>query len=1504
MARQKGQNDPLGLFHPVIAKWFREEVGEPTLPQKLGWEVIARGENLLLAAPTGSGKTLAAFLVGIDALYKTLSEDASDPGLTILYVSPLKALNVDIEKNLRHPLEGIFALSKEMGQPVPKIRTAVRTGDTPTDERSRMVKYPPHILITTPESLNIMLTSNARKIFKTVRKVIVDEIHSLAPNKRGTFLAILLERLELETLQPVQRIGLSATVRPMDQVGQYLVGYDDSGNRRPVTLVDAGIRKDMQIEVRVPVEDMTDLPGDSIWNALVPEFLKEIDGHRSTILFANNRGAVERLATKLNEARAGQEFPALADDQFFQSDRSVSNHYPRLSLEKQVKAHHGSVSKEIRLALENALKNGQLKALVATATLELGIDMGAVDLVIQLESPHSVARGLQRVGRAGHLMKATSVGYLYPKHRLDLVEMAVVGKGMIEGKVAPITIPQNPLDMLAQQIVAMVAVEPWKVDDLYRFFRRAYPYQSLGRGGFQATVQMAAGQFGEGKLRDLRAKVFLDPVSQTLRALPQSRRLAILEGGAIIDSGEFQVTIRDSGVNIGKWHEELIHETRVGDVVWLGSSTWRVLEITKDRVEVAPAPGRQGRIPFWKGEGLGRELQLGKDMGEFLKRVDDFLTNRSGLKKLDQWLRDEYAFLTDSARSNLVTYLETQKSRSAIPHASRIVAERFRDQVGEPQIAILTTLGRKVHLPLKIIIASWYQRHHNVDLEVLENDDGLLIRFPEGQETLEPDFLRNIDPSGAIEVLIDELPTSAVFGLKFRTAASRALVLAGYKPGRRTPQWLQRIRSRDLLQAVRGFDDFPLILEAYRECLEDVMDVEETRKLLEGIATGAVEVAAIINDVPSPMVSTLTFDFKGVNVYQWDEPKGKTRRAISDRERKTLAGILSGEELRAELSKDIIKDETDRLSRQGIYAASTPEAFYENFRHRGLIPLAEVKSCYRGEWETLVQRLAGEGLVLIADSGTVDFRTATAADDWERPLDGLTQRLFVVWSEYRDILVSVWKNRDPASCGIVLRWVLDSHSLVSIDDLIEETSLPVTVIKRYLSESIGSGDVVAVEQPDAKGQLSIRYGLTRHVERLWRLSHRAYLTQFSPIEPGAFAAFLQDYHSVGRTLSKDPEKQLRDVLNQLAGLFLPWKTWESSILPLRIPEYRSGMLDQLLLTGEFFWIGRQGEELAFFRRQDWEYMKHIFNIHRPDFPTLSDIESRVIETLQHRGALLKAELAMQTQMPSEVCDQVLWSLVWKGVVSNDGFQAIRSGKPKSRPSAHSRRPSMATAALSPWIAGRWFAIDYPSDDQGIPEEALLVWIRQLLQRYGIAWSLMLEDVSRGGNDMDVEPLDRKLWDAAERLVLRGEIQDGYFIKGASGRQYALPAVLQKIKSRKDFSALTILPSTDPANPYGAEPYLPLPDPLRIGNYRSQNSYLFLSSGRPVGRYDHSAQRVSLATSDTDDIRRIASCLHDTPLIKHAVIKEIDDDPAHNSHLKSLFLSAGFREGYRELVKQG
>jgi len=1503
MARQKGQNDPLGLFHPVIARWFREEVGEPTLPQKLGWEVIARGENLLLAAPTGSGKTLAAFLVGIDALYKTLLEDASDPGLTILYVSPLKALNVDIEKNLRHPLEGISALSKEMGQPVPKIRTAVRTGDTPTDERSRMVKYPPNVLITTPESLNIMLTSGARKIFKTVRKVIVDEIHSLAPNKRGTFLAILLERLELETEHPVQRIGLSATVRPMDQVGQYLVGYDDSGNPRAVTLVDAGVRKDMRIEIRVPAEDMSDLPGDSIWNALVPEFLREIDDHRSTILFANNRGAVERLATKLNEARAGQEFPAFADGQFFQSDRSVSDHHLRLPLQKQVKAHHGSVSKEIRLALENALKNGELKALVATATLELGIDMGAVDLVIQLESPHSVARGLQRVGRAGHLMTSTSVGYLYPKHRLDLVEMAVVGKGMMDGNVAPVAIPQNPLDMLAQQIVAMVAVEPWKVDDLYEFFRRAYPYRSLGRDGFQATVQMVAGQFGEGKLRDLRAKVFLDPISQTLRALPQSRRLAILEGGAIIDSGEFQVTIRDSGVNIGKWHEELIHETRVGDVVWLGSSTWRVLEITKDRVEVAPAPGRQGRLPFWKGEGLGRELQLGKDMGEFLRQADDFLISRGGAKRLSQWLRDEYSFLGDTARSNLVTYLETQSQRSAIPHASRIVAERFRDQVGEPQLAILTTLGRKVHLPLKIIIASWFHRHHHVDLEILENDDGLLVRFPEGHEALEPDFLRHIDPSAAIEMLIDELPTSAVFGLKFRTAASRALVIAGYKPGRRTPQWLQRMRARDLLQAVREFDDFPLILEAYRECLEDVMDVEETRKLLEGISTGAVEVATVINDVPSPMVSTLTFDFKGVNVYQWDEPKGKTRRAISDRERRTLAGILSGEELRAELSKDVVKDEHDRLSRQGIYAASTLEAFYENLRHRGLIPLTDIKTCYRGDWETLVQRMADDGLALIADARAVDFRAVVGAEDWEIPTDRTTLH-FLIWAEYRGILASAWKNRDPASCGIVLRWGLDSHPLVSIDELSTGTSLPIVVVKRFLSESIAKGDVVAVEQPDATGQPTIRYGLTRHVERLWRLSHRARLTQFPPIEASRYAAFLQDYRGLGKTGSKDTEKRLREVLTQLVGLFLPWRSWESSVLPLRIPDYRSSLLDQLLLTGEFFWVGREGEELAFFRRQDWEYLKYIFNIHRSGHSTLTDHESSVIRALQQRGALLKAELAMQAELPSDVLDRVLWSLIWKGVVSNDGFQTIRSGKPKPRLSGRDRRPNVASVALSPWIAGRWFVIDYPSADQGIPEEALFLWIRQLLQRYGIAWSLMLEDLRLVGKDMDAEPLDRQLWNAAERMVLRGEIQDGYFVKGAAGRQHALPTALQKIKSRRDSSKLIVLPSTDPANPYGAEPYLSLPEPLRIGNYRSLNSYLFLSAGNPIGRYDHGTHRLNLATSATNDIRGIAACLHDSPLIKHPVIKEIDHHPAHTSPLKNLFLSAGFREGYRELVKQG
>ncbi len=855
--------DPLATFTPPVAAWFRRSFAEPTKAQRLGWPPIAAGRHSLILAPTGSGKTLAAFLGAIDGLVR----DPAERGTRIVYVSPLKALNHDIEKNLRAPLAGI-----DLPRPV---TVAVRSGDTPQRDRASMRRHPPDILITTPESLYLILTSAAREMLASAETVIVDEIHAMAGSKRGTHLALSLERLEHLAGRDVQRVGLSATQRPLEEIARFLGGRD-----RDVEIVDAGAAKELDLEVIVPVDDMRELggaadvdgePRQSIWPALYPRLLELVQAHRSTLVFVNNRRSAERVAHRLNEL-AGADI---------------------------ARAHHGSIAREQRLEIEDMLKSGQLPALVATSSLELGIDMGAIDLVVQVESPKSVAAGLQRVGRAGHQVDAPSLGRFMPKYRGDLLETAVVVDRMRRGEIEHTRVPRQPLDVLAQQLVAATALDEWTVDDLYELVARAYPYRDLSRPQFEGVLDMLAGRYPSEEFAELRPRVVWDRTAGVVRARPDARRLAVTNGGTIPDRGLYGVFLAESGARVGELDEEMVYEARQGEVFQLGASSWRIEQITRDRVLVSPAPGVPGRMPFWKGDGVGRPYELGLAVGEATRT------------------RRFPADLDPRAAKNLYAYLDDQEAHTGvIPSDRTIVVERFRDEIGDWRVCVLSPFGGRVHAPWALALEARMAASLGIEVEAMWADDGIALRLPDS-DTPPPVDLIAIPPAELDDLLLERVAQSPLFAGRFRENAARALLLPRRRPGQRTPLWQQRLKAHDLQQVAIKYGSFPVLLETYREVLSDVFEVPALKGLLEAIGRGAVRMVEVESAQPSPFASALLFDYIATYMYEGDAPAAERRAQALQLDRALLAELLRNDDLRELLDAGAIDQVERELQGEG-----------------------------------------------------------------------------------------------------------------------------------------------------------------------------------------------------------------------------------------------------------------------------------------------------------------------------------------------------------------------------------------------------------------------------------------------------------------------------------------------------------------------------------------------------------------------------------------------------------
>jgi len=1521
--------DVLDFFLPATRAWFRERYGDPTPPQTLGWPAIQRGENVLILSPTGSGKTLTAFLWGIDSLCRELAQDPELAGVRLLYVSPLKALNNDIARNLREPLQGVRHTARAMGIPLPAIHHAVRTGDTPQSLRQSMVRKPPHILITTPESLYLLLTSpKAREMLRRVRTVIVDEIHTLCGNKRGVHLALSLERLAHLTGRPFQRIGLSATQRPLDEVASFLAGQEwvadeESGEQlvsRQVTIVDAGMRKDMDLKVVTPVPDLRQLPGGSIWPSLIPQVLGDVRRHRTTLIFVNSRRGAERAADRLNEQYAleeTEEIPPGSPSALVRQGVAVGGGmFGTGRVGGPFRAHHGSVSREVRLELEQSLKEGELPALIATSSLELGIDVGQVDAVVQLQSPRGIARGLQRVGRSGHLVGQTSVGRFYATHREDLLDAAVVAHGMLEGDIEPTHTPQNCLDVLAQQIVAAVAVDDWDAKALYRLVRQAHGYARLSEQAYRNVLRMLGGAYAGEVSRELRARLSWDRVHDRLAALPGSRLLALRNGGTIADRGEFRVYLPDGKTMLGTLDEEFVFETRKGDVFSLGTNTWRVLDIEEDRLVVGEAAGNMPRMPFWKGEGPKRDYHMGLRLGAFrrelarrvmdLPRLPDDLAGEwpPEAEPVLRWLAEDYALDEPSGR-NAIHYVRQQLDvLGAISSDQAIVVELFHDALGDKRMAVHCPLGARVNSAWALALGHAMRERYGSDIEIQVNDDGILFHFADQDREPPVDVITGMGPDEARERLLLELPHSALFGAQFRMNASRALLLPTLSGGRRTPFWLQRLRARSLLAACKSLDDFPLITETFRSCLSEVLDLQHMMDMLAAIQSGDMRVLVAETIVPSPVAASLLYEFLNVAMYEGDTPQAEWQMQALTLNRQLLSELLD-EELLPDLLRpeaiEAVVQEAQHLA-EG-YRARGPEELAVMLHELSDLTADEVAARCLGEGRAWLLRLAAEDRaceIAVPVRGGSERRWIASEDYWRyRDAFGLPETPPIRLSAE---LLEPHRSAQTAQEAL-LRLMARTNGPLTLDDIQRRYAFPDEWLTATLQELTQTGHLATGRI--SPGATERQWCDRRILERIHRRTLALLRKEVQAVDIAAYADFLTRWQGAHPVHRREGVDGLRDALVQLRGLALPAAVWERDLLPARLPGFRERLLDELCAEGELAWA-LEGDAMAHARLRFLLRGEGGIYLQAPTeaaaFP-LSEQAERALNYIREANAPYAREIGEALGLSSGDLDEALVSLLLAGLVTSDHFGAARTAlawKPESAPSdrgldssldrdlaawRRSREPSLvhrpsagrmvrARREVGPRVTpptrwpGRWSATARPGlmGPELSPEERSDRQARLLLGRYGIVTRECL--LSENG---------AAAWDGIYRslqlMEWRGEVRRGYFVRGLSGVQFALPEAVESLRAwnragGEASAELVLLNAWDPALVYGpalsgrdaslGEGLPEAANPYRFA--RLPSNYVVLQRGVPILLYQHGGQRWVSLQGVSDELAREAVLL--------------------------------------------
>ncbi len=1414
----------LAAFSPVAREWFGDAFAAPTPAQLGAWQAIATGAHTLVVAPTGSGKTLAAFLWALDQIAAGLRPDDKTKRCRVLYVSPMKALAVDVERNLRAPLAGLRQTAGRLGLPVPDITVGVRSGDTPTDERRRLVTRPPDVLITTPESLFLMLTSHARDTLRGVETVIVDEVHAVAGTKRGAHLAVSLERLDELLDRPAQRIGLSATVRPVDEVARFL------GGSAPTTIVAPPSRKQWQLEVVVPVEDMSDIAasarrsddegyGDgssevreraSIWPHVEEQIVDLVEQHRSTIVFANSRRLAERLTARLNEItaeRRGEAVESVPPPAEVMAHSGVANGTPGLL----ARAHHGSVSKEQRAVIEDALKAGLLPCVVATSSLELGIDMGAVDLVIQVEAPPSVASGLQRVGRAGHQVGEVSRGVLFPKHRGDLVQTAVTVERMRAGQIEALRVPTNPLDVLAQQIVACVALDVWQTDELFAAVRRAAPFATLPRSAFDATLDLLAGRYPSDEFAELRPRLVWDRVADTLTGRPGAQRLAVTSGGTIPDRGLFGVFLVGSDAagrpsRVGELDEEMVYESRVGDVFALGTSSWRIEEITHDRVLVSPAPGQPGRLPFWKGDTLGRPAELGAAVGAFVREI-------SSMSAPEALERAATAGLDAYAAGNLVTYLGEQLADTGlVPHDRQLLVERCRDELGDWRLIIHSPYGAAVHGPWALAIGQRLQERFGVDAQAMAADDGIVLRIPETDAEPPGADVCFFEPDELDEIVTQAVGGSALFASRFRECAARALLLPRRDPGRRSALWQQRQKSAALLEVASKYGSVPIVLEAVRECLQDVYDLPALLQLMRDIEARRIRVVEVETATPSAFARSLLFGYIAEFIYEGDSPLAERKAAALALDPGLLSELLGRTELRDLLDPDVI-DETERdlqwLSE--TRRARDAEGVADLLRLVGPLTTDQIadRVTERSRSAQWLSALATAGRVVEV---RIAGRTMVAAvEDVGRLRDALGVPVPPgVPAAFTDRLA------DPL--GDLVSRFGRTHGPFVTADVAERYGLGVAVAHDVLRRFAHAGRLTEGEfRPAVHGS---EWCDTEVLRRIRRRSLARARAEVEPVEQATLARFLPVWQHVGSRLRG--VDGVLTVVEQLAGCPVPASALEPFVLSSRLVDYQPPMLDELTSAGEVVWAGAG----ALPGTDGWVTL-HPADTAPLTLPDLGEIDlgerhHAVLDLLASGGGFFFRQLADGIgSTDDQALAAVLWDLTWTGHLTNDTIAPLRAllsggGTHRRRPAAPrarygsrrglprggGRQPLPARGG-PPMTAGRWALT--PPRDGDITRRAYAT-AEAMLERHGI--------VTRGAATSEQVPGGfAAVYKVLARFEESGRCRRGYFIAGLGAAQFSTTGAVDRVRAmsadterppdRDGAPRALLLAATDPANPFGA-----------------------------------------------------------------------------------------------------
>jgi ATP-dependent Lhr-like helicase len=1539
--------DVLDRFGPATQDWFRGAFSAPTNAQKGAWESVSSGRNALVVAPTGSGKTLSAFLFAIDRIFREKTPeipDAEPPrrgkkaapktpatNTRVLYISPLKALGVDVERNLRSPLVGIGQSARRLGIQVPGVSVGVRSGDTSSSDRRKLVTDPPDILITTPESLYLMLTSQAAETLRGVHTVIIDEVHAVAATKRGAHLAVSLERLDALLDEPAQRIGLSATVRPIDEVARFL------GGAQPVDIVAPKATKAFDLSVVVPIEDMLNPPpppgspapdeatdgewfserpestemAGSVWPHVEEAIVDRILERRSTIVFSNSRRLAERLTGRLNEIyaeRLGIDVPEPTVPAAMMAQAGASAGVSAIL----AKAHHGSVSKEQRAQVEDELKSGTLRCVVATSSLELGIDMGAVDLVIQVEAPPSAASGLQRVGRAGHQVGEVSRAALFPKHRSDVLHTAVVTERMLAGRIEAIAVPQNPLDILAQQTVAAAALGSIDVEEWFDTVKRSAPFRSLPRSAYEATLDLLAGRYPSDEFAELRPRLVWDRDAGTLTGRPGAQRIAVTSGGTIPDRGLFGVFVAGESQNarVGELDEEMVYESRVNDVFTLGTTSWRIVEITHDRVNVLPAFGQPGKLPFWHGDGIGRPAELGEALGKFSRDLAG-----ADSAKAEERLRE--SGLDDNAITNLLSYLaEQREATGSLPTDRTLTVERSRDEVGDWRIILHSPYGMQVHSPWALAVNARIRERLGVEGAAVASDDGIIARVPDAAAEPPGADLFVFEPDELEQIVTDEVGGSALFASRFRECAARALLLPRLNPNRRSPLWQQRQRSAQLLEVAKRHPSFPIILETLREVLQDVYDLPALLRVTRQIGERRIRLVEITTSQPSPYARDLLFGYVGAFMYEGDSPLAERRAAALSVDPALLSELLGKVEMRELLDPEVIAQferEAQRLDPDR--RARGVEGVADLLRILGPLDAAEVAARLDPETDALAE--AHQHLATLVDDRrairvTIGGVSRVAGiEDAGRLRDALGAALPVgIPNAFLEPLA------DPLG-DLVARYAR-THAPFTTDAVAERLGVGIAVARLTLQRLESQGRLASgFFLPEASGGGRGDDTEWCDVEVLRRLRMRSLAAirgSVEPVPPAAYARFLPVWQHLGRPL--EGIDGVLAVIEQLAGVPIPASAWESLVLPSRVRDYSPALLDELTATGEVVWSGhgtlpgRDGwialhpAEAAPFTLQDPD---------DPDDPAPDSLEARILAALEGGGAYFAAQLKQLAGAENEQSvNDALWALTWAGRVTNDTFAPVRtllSGggqshrvarrAPRARMYRGATMPQAASAPRPPSLGGRWSLL--PEREQDAAARATAT-ASLLLDRYGV--------VTRGAVQSEGVPGGfAQVYRILAGFEEAGHCRRGYVIEKLGAAQFAASATVDRLR---EFAAVAdppplrtvTLAATDPANPYGAALGWPAIEGVTHRPGRKAGGLVVLVDGELI-LYLERGGRTALAF--TDDEARLAAAAADLAetakrrRLETLTIEQVNGEFVYGTAVGRALRAAGFVESPKGLT---